>query len=66
MSGKRAKTSQQKFDERWIVIAVYGNTRDKGGRAVPFIHIVGHENLAEDLPQQSDETFKSEGDQNKT
>lgn len=66
MSGRRAKTSQQKVEERWIVVAVYGNARDKGGRTVPFIHIVVHENLAEDLQQQSDETFKSEGDRNKT
>lgn len=66
MSGRRAKTSPQKVEERWIVIAVYGSARDKGGRTVPFFHIVVHENLVEDLPQQSDETFKSEGDQNKT
>lgn len=38
------------------MIAVYGNARYEGGRTVPFIHIVVHENLAEDLPQQSDET----------
>lgn len=41
MSGRRAKvSSQQKVEERWIVIAVHGNARDKGGRTVPFIHIV--------------------------
>lgn len=43
MSGRRAKTSQQKVKERWIVIAVCGNAKDKGGRTIPFIHIVVHE-----------------------